>query len=130
MSRGSKSRSSSERLEDYDAVFAAMDNPVRRQILMILHFRGDHMTSGQIAQRFSCAWPSTSRHLRKLEVSGLVTVERAGREWVYRLNRDRLKVATEWLAWFSRPRVDDVDAAAPVKPPKSTRSKRTRGATR
>jgi DNA-binding transcriptional ArsR family regulator len=130
VSSGSKSLSNSKRLEDYDAVFAAMDSPVRRQILMILHFRGDHMTSGQIAQRFSCTWPSTSRHLRKLEASGLVTVERAGREWVYRLNRDRLKVATEWLAWFSRRRVDDTDAEAPVGPSKSNRPKRARGAAR
>lgn len=102
MSSASKSRSSANlRLADYDAVFAAIDSPVRRQILMILHFRGDQMTSGEIADRFSCAWPTTSRHLRKLESSGLVTVERSGREWIYRLNRERLAVAAEWLDWFS-----------------------------
>ena len=31
---------------------------------------------------------------------GLVEVERAGREWIYRLNRRRLRVASEWLGWF------------------------------
>ena len=67
---------------------------------MILHFRGDRMTAGEIADRFSCSWPTTSRHLRKLESAGLVEVERAGREWIYRLNRKRLGVATEWLGWF------------------------------
>jgi len=91
------------RLADYDAVFAALDSAPRRQILMILHFRGDQMTSGEIADRFSCAWATTSRHLRKLEAAGLVTVERSGREWTYRLNRDRLDVLAEWLGWFSRP---------------------------
>jgi DNA-binding transcriptional ArsR family regulator len=74
-------------LADYDAVFAAVDNAARRQILLILHFRGDEMTSGEIADRFSCTWATTSRHLRKLESCGLVTVERSGREWIYRLNR-------------------------------------------
>ena len=34
---------------------------------------------------------------------GLVEVERAGREWIYRLNARRLRVATEWLDWFAAP---------------------------
>ena len=101
MSSRSKSASSADkRLADYDAVFAALDSAARRQILMILHFRGDRMTAGEIADRFSCSWPTTSRHLRKLESAGLVEVERAGREWIYRLNRKRLGVAAEWLGWF------------------------------
>lgn len=103
MSRASKSRSSADRrLADYEAVFAALDSPVRRQILMILHFRGGQMTSGEIADRFSCAWPTTSRHLRRLEDAGLVSVEVSGREWTYRLNRKRLAVVSEWLDWFER----------------------------
>jgi DNA-binding transcriptional ArsR family regulator len=101
LSSRSKSVSSADkRLADYDAVFAALDSAARRQILMILHFRGDRMTAGEIADRFSCSWPTTSRHLRKLESAGLVEVERAGREWIYRLNRRRLAVAAEWLGWF------------------------------
>lgn len=101
----SRSRSASKpdaRLADYDAVFAALDNAARRQILLILHFRGDRMTSRQIAERFSCAWPTTSRHLRKLERAGLVTVERVGREWIYTLNKARLGVVAEWLGWFAQ----------------------------
>ena len=92
-----------QRLDDYEAVFAALNSAPRRQILMILHFRGDQMTSGEIADRFSCTWATTSRHLRKLESAGLVTVERLGREWTYKLNRDRLGVVAEWLDWFSQP---------------------------
>lgn len=59
------------------------------------------MSAGEIADRLSCAWPTTSRHLRKLEGSGLVAVERLGREWIYTLNRARFRIATEWLAWFA-----------------------------
>jgi DNA-binding transcriptional ArsR family regulator len=99
-------------LADYDAVFAAIDSAARRQILIILHFRGDQMTSGEIADRFSCAWATTSRHLRKLESSGLVIVERSGREWIYRLDRERLGVVAEWLGWFSRPAAGASRAAA------------------
>lgn len=107
MSKSSTSASTGKQnLADTEAVFAALDSAARRQILMILHFRGDSMTAGEIADRFSCAWPTTSRHLRKLEDAGLVTVERAGREWIYRLNRERLRVAADWLGWFgeSKPR--------------------------
>src|SRR5262245_57341219 len=104
MSSASRSPSSARRrLADYDSLFSAIDSAARRQILMILHFRGDRMTSGEIADRFSCAWPTTSRHLRKLESSGLVTVERSGREWIYTLNRERLAVVEEWLGWFFKP---------------------------
>jgi DNA-binding transcriptional ArsR family regulator len=103
VSSASKSASRSERqLAAYEAVFAALDNAARRQILMILHFRGGRMTSGEIADRFSCTWPTTSRHLRKLESAALVSVERSGREWIYTLNRERLAVVGEWLDWFGR----------------------------
>lgn len=104
MSSASRSPSkSAKRLADYAAVFAALDSDVRRQILLILHFRGDQMTSGEIADRFACAWPTMSRHLRKLQSSGLVSVERSGREWIYKLSRKRLELVSEWLAWFARP---------------------------
>ena len=108
LSRSKSVSSADKRLADYDAVFAALDSAARRQILMILHFRGDRMTAGEIADRFSCSWPTTSRHLRKLEGAGLVEVERAGREWIYRLDRRRLAIAAEWLGWF-----DASPAAAP-----------------
>ena len=112
----SASRSNSngkKRLAEYDEVFAALDSAARRQILMILHFRGGEMTSGEIADRFSCSWPTTSRHLRKLEGAGLVAVERAGREWIYRLERERLGVVEEWLGWFSRAADTEPRGSAP-----------------
>lgn len=59
------------------------------------------MTSGEIASRFDCAWPTTSRHLRVLQEAGLLTVELRGRERVYRLDKDRLNaVAGSWLERF------------------------------
>jgi DNA-binding transcriptional ArsR family regulator len=99
-SRSKSASSADKRLADYEDVFAALHRAPRRQILMILHFRGRSMTAGEIADRFSCSWPTTSRHLRKLESAGLVEVERLGREWIYRLDRQRLGVAREWLGWF------------------------------
>jgi catechol 2,3-dioxygenase-like lactoylglutathione lyase family enzyme len=42
------------------------------------------MTSGEIAEQFSTAWSTTTRHLAVLRDAGLVSVERRGRERVYR----------------------------------------------
>ena len=89
-------------LDDFDAVFAALAHRSRRTILSVLHVRGGQMTSGEIAGRFDCSWPTTSQHLRVLEQAGLVTVELRGREHIYRLQTARLHtVAGAWLARFT-----------------------------
>jgi DNA-binding transcriptional ArsR family regulator len=91
------------KLADLKAVFAALAHDQRRHILLTLKFRGGEMTAGEIADRFACSWPTTSRHLRVLEDAGLVTVEKRGRERVYQLEMKRLlAVAGGWLDWFRR----------------------------
>lgn len=63
------------------------------------------MTAGEIADRFACSWPTTTRHLQKLESAGLVAVEPQGRERVYRLNHARLRaVVGDWIEHFARGR--------------------------
>jgi DNA-binding transcriptional ArsR family regulator len=82
-------------------VFAALAHEQRRHILLTLKFRGGEMSAGAIADRFACAWPTTTRHLRVLEAAGLVTVEKRGRERIYRLEIERLlSVAGGWIGWF------------------------------
>ena len=94
MSRGPRD------LEHLERVFAALAHAQRRQILLVLHFRGGELTAGEIAERFACAWPTTTRHLRVLVEAELVTVERRGRERIYQLEPGRLDVVREWLGWF------------------------------
>jgi DNA-binding transcriptional ArsR family regulator len=61
------------------------------------------MTAGEIAGRFACTWPTTTRHLRILQQAGLVRVEKQGRERVYVLERQRLRdVVGDWLQWFEK----------------------------
>lgn len=89
------------RLADLEAVFAALAHEQRRHILLTLRFRGGELTAGAIADRFACSWPTTTRHLRVLVDAGLVTVEKRGRERVYRLATGRLlEVAGGWLDVF------------------------------
>jgi DNA-binding transcriptional ArsR family regulator len=91
----------SRRDEDvYEAVFTALAHPARRRILHTLNFEGGSMTAGDIAAMFSHAWPTTTRHLQVLESAGIITHEQQGRSRVYRLDKKRLELAREWLAWF------------------------------
>jgi DNA-binding transcriptional ArsR family regulator len=88
-------------LRELDLVLRALAHPTRRHVLVVLLARGGGMGAGDIAKRFSCAWPTTSRHLRVLESAGLVRVERQGREWRYVLEAGRLRrVVGGWLRHF------------------------------
>ena len=88
-------------LDDIDTVFDALAHAARRHILIVLNARGGRVTAGAIAARFQHSWPTTSRHLRVLLDAGLVEVERNGREWIYVLKAERLRiVAGGWLGWF------------------------------
>src|SRR5262245_45360080 len=84
----------------YEAVFTALAHPARRRILLTLNFEGGSMTAGAIADLFEHAWPTTTRHLQVLEAAGLLRHERKGRTRVYRLDRKRLALARDWIAWF------------------------------
>jgi DNA-binding transcriptional ArsR family regulator len=89
-------------LEALEAVFGALAHESRRTILLVLHARGGTMTSGEIAKRFDCSWPTITRHLRILEDAGLVSVSLKGRERLYLLEHERLaEIAGGWLARFS-----------------------------
>jgi DNA-binding transcriptional ArsR family regulator len=89
------------RLADIEAVFGALSHPSRRHVLLVLRYRGGEMTAGEIAGRFACTWPTTTRHLRILEKAGLVRVIKRGRERVYQLDQPRLmEVAAGWLKAF------------------------------
>lgn len=95
-----KNRDARRRLEVLDDVVAALAHASRRQILLVVHFRGGEMTAGEIASRFECAWPTISRHLRVLEDSGLLVQEKRGRTRNYRIDGAKLGVVREWLTWF------------------------------
>jgi DNA-binding transcriptional ArsR family regulator len=90
-----------QELEELDQIFGALSHQTRRAILSVLHANDGLMTSGAIARRFDCSWPTTSRHLRVLEDAGLVHLELRGRERVYRLDAARLgRLTRGWIDRF------------------------------
>jgi DNA-binding transcriptional ArsR family regulator len=89
------------RIDAYDAVFSALSHAARRRVLITIYFNGGSMTAGEIAAIFEHAWQTTTRHLRVLEAAGLLSHEKQGRMRIYRIERKRLELVTEWLAHFT-----------------------------
>jgi DNA-binding transcriptional ArsR family regulator len=67
-----------------DAVFRALSDPTRREILRIL--RGGDLSAGQLSDRFPIARSTMSGHLSVLKDAGLVVTERQGTTIIYSLN--------------------------------------------
>lgn len=89
-------------------VAAAISDPVRREIMMLL--RGRMMTAGDIAARFDISRPAISRHLRVLRECGLVVDEERGRQRLYRLDTGPLAPLEAWLAGLRDPWAGALDA--------------------
>lgn len=84
-----------------DEVAAAISDPIRREILEILH--ETRLTAGAIAERFSVSRPAISRHLRVLRAAGLVHDEPIGRERYYTLDTEPLNALTAWITRINTP---------------------------
>ncbi len=78
-----------------DAVFRAMADPTRREILRLLRRRD--MTAGEIAGRFPLARSTLSGHFNVLKAAGLIQAERRGTGIIYSLN---LSVFEEVVAFL------------------------------
>jgi DNA-binding transcriptional ArsR family regulator len=77
-------------MADESAVFRALADPTRRQILQDL--RDGELAAGEIASRFAISGPSVSRHLAVLKAAGLVRDRREANRILYSLQEDRLAV--------------------------------------
>src|SRR5215472_2462768 len=93
---------SKPRVDAYESVFAALAHAARRRVLLTIYFNGGSMTAGEIAAIFDHAWQTTTRHLRVLEIAGLLNHEKQGRMRIYRIQRKRLELVRDWLAHFSK----------------------------
>ena len=99
------------------AVFAALADPTRRAILQQLT-AGDASVR-QLCEPFRVSQPAISRHLRVLELAGLITRTRRRTARLSHLEAEPLRQATLWLAGYqqywneSYERLDDVLARLP-----------------
>ena len=59
---------------------------------------GEACSAGELGQRFRSAQPTVSRHLKVLEHAGLIERSIHGREHRFRLLRERLAEAEQWMS--------------------------------
>jgi len=75
--------------------FAALGDSTRRTIVGLLS-EADRR-AGDIADHFDTSAPAISQHLKILRESGMVKVERRGRERIYSLDPAGLAAMEDWI---------------------------------
>lgn len=81
-----------------DAIFSALADPTRRQILSRL--ADGEATVQEIAQPFTISQPAISKHLKVLERAGLVERGIDEQRRPARLKAENMAMAVEWLEHF------------------------------
>jgi DNA-binding transcriptional ArsR family regulator len=83
------------KLKQRDAVFRAISDPTRREILGLLRRR--RYTVGELARNFRTSRPAISKHLRLLRSVGLVVTKNEGTARICQLNAGPLRAVDNWL---------------------------------
>lgn len=83
-----------------DAVFAALADPTRRAILMLL--LEDDMAVTDVAEPFAISLAAISKHLAVLAEAGLISQEKRGRVKWCKLEPDAMREASVWMQGFGQ----------------------------
>ena len=84
--------------DQLDAVFGALADPTRRSILTRLTL--GEATVAELAAPFHVTQPAISRHLKVLELAGLISRSRRATTRISHLEAQPLREATAWLARY------------------------------
>jgi len=85
-----------------DAVFKALADPVRRELLDALHGRGGQ-TLAELCEGRGMTRQAVSKHLAVLEGANLVATDRRGREKLHHLNPVPIQeIADRWIGKYER----------------------------
>jgi len=95
-------------MSDLDTTFAALGDPTRRSILMML--LEDDMAVTDVAEPFEMSLAAVSKHLTILTRAGLITQEKRGRVKWCKLEPDALRDASVWMQSFGQFEAVNLDA--------------------
>jgi DNA-binding transcriptional ArsR family regulator len=84
------------RTDDAGAVFAALADPTRREVVRLLAADGP-LTATQLAERIPVSRQAIAKHFVALEEAGLATATRVGRESRYELRTEPFAEAEGWM---------------------------------
>ena len=90
---------------DDDAVFRALADASRRQLLDRLHERNGQ-TLSELCRELDVTRQAVTKHLAILEEANLVATRRRGREKLHFINPVPInEIAERWIGKFERPRL-------------------------
>jgi DNA-binding transcriptional ArsR family regulator len=116
-------------MTDDDAVFRALADASRRQLLDRLHERNGQ-TLGELCQGLAMTRQAVAKHLAILTEANLVSAVRQGREKLHFINPVPINdIAERWISKFERPQLaalSDLKRKLERKTPKGTRGARDR----
>jgi DNA-binding transcriptional ArsR family regulator len=101
-------KESASRTARLDAVFAALADPTRRAIIERLSRSEARVT--EIAEPFRMSLNAVSKHIRVLELSGLIERHRQGRDHILSINTRSLDEVDGWIGRTRRYWEDRLDA--------------------
>lgn len=87
-------------MQPSDAVFKALADPTRREILALLRER--RQSVGELARNFRVSRPAISKHLRLLRDAGLVIDRPQGAARVCELDAAPLRAVDDWLGAYKQ----------------------------
>lgn len=93
---------------DLDTVFAALADPTRRAILVML--LEDDMAVTDVAEPFDISLAAISKHLAILARAGLIAQEKRGRVKWCKLEPDAMRDASVWMQSFGQFEAVNLDA--------------------
>ena len=91
-----------------DDIFAALADPTRRTILIML--LEDDMAVTDVAEPFEISLAAISKHLGILMRAGLISQEKRGRVKWCKIEPDALRDATIWMQSFGQFEAVNLDA--------------------
>src|SRR5215467_10143533 len=80
-------------------VFNAIAEPRRRQIVELLARRGA-LAVGTLVAALQLPQPAVSKHLGVLRKVGVVAVTKQGKQRLYQLQAEKLKIVQDWVTAF------------------------------
>lgn len=88
-----------------DAVFKALADPTRRQLLDRLHARNGQ-TLNELCEKMDMSRQAVTKHLALLEAANLIVVQWQGREKLHYINPVPIhEIAERWICKFERGRL-------------------------
>ncbi len=87
-------------LSPHDDVYVAVADPRRRAILDLLAAGERGVTA--LVDTLGFRQPSVSKHLRLLKETRLVSVRKAGRQRLYRVNAKELRKMHDWTKTYEK----------------------------